>query len=131
MPILDLPDNRCLTGDRGLGQESDKEGRTKVHDVVAADCTVVDDDVYPCVKSTQRERGNDAHPKPIALQHSTRERSKRVKIRNDGASTFLTSNLFLSFPSSFVFLPDPAAGGSTSMSSAMIVEATRRRESVT
>ena len=35
-------------------------------------------------------------------------------------STFLTSNLLLSLASSFAFLPDPAAGGSTSISSAMM-----------
>lgn len=35
--------------------------------------------------------------------------------------TFLTSNLFFSFPSSFAFLPDPVAGESTSISSAMMV----------
>lgn len=43
--------------------------------------------------------------------------------RRDGVSTFLTSNLLLSFASSFAFLPDPVAGGSTSISSAMVVKA--------
>jgi len=120
-PILDLPGNQCLAVDRGLDVESGENERTKVHNMVAADGTIVDHDVCPCVRLAQRNGGKHAHPKPIALPHSTREGSKREMISGDGASTFLTSNRFLSFASSFVFFPDPVAGGSTSISSAMVV----------
>ena len=50
MPILDLPGNRCLTGDRGLDLTRGEKERTKVHDMVATDGTIVDDDVCPCVR---------------------------------------------------------------------------------
>lgn len=75
-PILDLPGNRCLTGDRGLDLESGKKERTKVHDVVAADGTIVDDDVCPCVRLVHGNGVQHAHPKPTALPHSTGEGSE-------------------------------------------------------
>lgn len=50
MRILGLPDNQCLTGDRGLDLGYDKKARTKVHDMVATDGTIVDHDVCVCVR---------------------------------------------------------------------------------
>lgn len=121
MRTLGSPDNQCLTRDRGLDLECSEKARTKIHDMVAADGTIVDHDVCVCVRLIQRDGGEHAHPRPTALRHSTRQGSQKEMIRSNGMSTFLTSNLFLSFPSSFAFFPDPAAGGSTSISSAMTV----------
>lgn len=50
MQILGLPDNQYLTRDRGLELECDEKARTKVHDMVAADGTIVDHDVCVCVR---------------------------------------------------------------------------------
>lgn len=50
MLILDLLGNQCLTGDRGLDLQSGEKGRTKVHDMVAANGTIIDHDVYVGVR---------------------------------------------------------------------------------
>lgn len=71
MLILDSPGNQCLTKDGGLDQQSGEKERTKVHDMVAADGTIIDYDVCVRVRFAQRNGGNDTHPKPIALQRST------------------------------------------------------------
>lgn len=55
MPTLGLPDNQCLGGIRS--RVASEKGRTKVHDMVAADGTIVDDDVCPYVRLTQQKGG--------------------------------------------------------------------------
>lgn len=50
MRILGLPGNQCLTGARGLDLECGDKARTKVHDMIATDGTIVDHDVCVCVR---------------------------------------------------------------------------------
>lgn len=61
---------------QGLDLGSGEKERTEIHDMVATDGTIIDDDVCPNVRPAQQNAGSDAYPKPTALQHSTKEISE-------------------------------------------------------
>ena len=132
--------NRCLGSgveDDGLLERGYDAGiiwRTEIHDVIPADCTVVDHDIWSgasilptwAVYTSRRTPCPKRHRIPLGRcdmpieKRSSRQWPRSWTSQMDLAPrilTFFTSNLFLpSFPSSLSFLDFGSTGESTSMS---------------